>query len=396
MRDNQCYTMLKFWYDRQVAGHSPVFRFAKYLVQDTLVEAVPRQLVEGEADDQAEDDRENVSQPKRRRKGRQVRSAKGKEKALSSDEPSMSSDTSSSDDAITQQESHPNEGDFLLDDLDFMPPNYHPTASSSTLRPTISQVGLLTAGDIVLSTPHPDSAQISTAQLGTNQPPTSTPTAIPPTAIPPLTLERPAPFTPERPATKDLDDDSDFEDTSFDLDLLQPELQAIAMELKNRSPAMRKFLLTAFEAMQLKTSTPSTSGPVADQAALIADMDNSILTKRSRSDSINPIPSSPTKKTRFLSPRSMSYKGESKALDLNIENEVQNHVPIQGETQDLIGLTEEPNLAEGSSTVTKGKGKVKKNFAQVVLPSSTQIPRLTRSQVLSNKRATRASTNRPK
>lgn len=388
MRDNQCHSLLNFWYERQLAGVSPLFRFGKYLVEDTLVEGIPRQLVEAEADDEM-DDAEIVPHPRRRRKGRRVGTAKGKEKALSSEESSMSSDTSSLDDAITQPESHltiANEGDYVLDPLDFMIPDDHPTPSSSTL----TSLPLTISGRTLFSTGLQDSAQTSTDQLGTNQPPTSTRTDIPP-----LTPERPAPSTLEGPAPKE-DDDSDFEDRSLDLNLLQPELQAIAMELKNQSPVVRKFLVTAFQALQLKTSTPSTSGPMADQAALILEMDNSSPTKRTRSDSVDPIPSSPTKKTRFLSPQSMSYKGDSKALDLNMEKELQNQATIRGVTQDLIGVTDEPNLAEGSSTAAKGKGRVKKNFAKVVLPSSTQIPRHTRSQVLSNKMATRASTNRPK
>ena len=54
MRDNQCHTLLTFWYQRQLAGHSPVFIFHKYLVQDELVDANPRELVEAEDDDEAE------------------------------------------------------------------------------------------------------------------------------------------------------------------------------------------------------------------------------------------------------------------------------------------------------------------------------------------------------
>lgn len=381
MRDNQCYTLLNFWYGRQVAGDSPVFRFRKHLVQDTLVEGIPRELVEAEGGDEMEDDREVVPQPRTRRKGRRVGSAKGKEKALSSEESSASSDTSDLDDAIIQPESHitiADEGDYVPDELDFN----HPTPSSSTL----TSLPLTISGPTLLSTLLQDTAQTSTDQLGTNQPPTSTPTAIPP-----LTVTRPAPVTPERPAHKELDDDSDFEDTSLDLDSLQPELQAIARNIKNKSPEVRKFLVTAFQALQVKTKTPSTSGPIADQAFPISQRDDSRETKRPRSDSVDPIPSSPTKKTRFLPPHSTSIDEDSKALDLE-----KNQAHIMGETQDLIGVTDEPNRAEGGSTDAKGKGKVKKNFAQVVVPSSTQIPRRTRSQGLSNKMATRASSNRPK
>jgi hypothetical protein len=45
MRDNQCYTLLKFWYDRQTAGESQTFRFSGYLVGDELLPANDRALL---------------------------------------------------------------------------------------------------------------------------------------------------------------------------------------------------------------------------------------------------------------------------------------------------------------------------------------------------------------
>jgi hypothetical protein len=435
MRDNQCYTLLQFWFERQNAGHSPVFRFQKYLVKGGLAEAIPRKLVEAEADDEAEDDGPIGPKPKSQRKRRGVRSAKGKEKAHSSDQSSdssdsdvilpkhkgqqkgqpvisakrkepahlsdeSSSDASSSEDQIRQVTIE----DYVLDDLDFTPHDDPSAPSSSTPRQKRPICGIqkhpeapslpITTSQVALPIAGP--SQPSTAQLGTKQLPTSTPTAIPP-----LTLERPAlviparpaPSTPERPAPKDLDDDSDFVEESLDLSLLQPELQAIALDMKNKPPVVHKFLSKAFHPLQVNPSTPATSG----QAALIPEGDNSRDTKRSRSDSIDPIPSSPTKKTRFLPSHSRSYDGDSQAVDLSTEKGLENQGSIGGDTQDLIGITEEHKLPHTAITEAKGKGKVKKHLAKVVVPSNTPIPRLTRSKALSNKMTTRASsTSRPK
>ena len=41
MRDGQCHDLLNFWYERQEAGESPVFRFSKYLGTNELFTATP-------------------------------------------------------------------------------------------------------------------------------------------------------------------------------------------------------------------------------------------------------------------------------------------------------------------------------------------------------------------
>ena len=100
MRDNECHSLLAFWYQRQVADHSPVFRVQKYLVQDQLVEGNPRELVKAdnvEAEDPCSPSKAHGKKRKPKAKsggkGRRVLSAKGKEKADAFDESSNGSST---------------------------------------------------------------------------------------------------------------------------------------------------------------------------------------------------------------------------------------------------------------------------------------------------------------
>lgn len=46
MKDDDCHSLLTFWYRRQTQGVSPVFRFQKYLIKNELVEALPREQVD--------------------------------------------------------------------------------------------------------------------------------------------------------------------------------------------------------------------------------------------------------------------------------------------------------------------------------------------------------------
>ena len=404
MRDNECHSLLAFWYQRQVADHSPVFRVQQYLVQDQLVEGNPRELVEAdnvEAEDPCSPSKAHGKrrQPKAKSggNGRRVLSAKGKEKADSFDE---SSDGSSTQDKfipvrsdVTLTNDADDEGDAL--GLDLLYDDSRP--SSSTLRPdsqihnvykspeaalpplTLSQVGPPIVGSSVkvratvgLSTASGGNARPSCAPLTTNHPPTSTPTAI-------------LPITPEQPSPKELDDE-DFTKEPLDLSSLQPELQEIVNSLTtNTSPTVRRLLLTAFQALQVETRLPPSSGPFVQQAVLILPQDHRHEMKRSRwLDSWDLIPSSLTKKSRFLQSDSISSE-EGKGIS--------NEVSIKGHRPDLSWTADEHNQAEGSTTDTKRNVKVKK-VAKVVL--SAQVPRRTHSQGLSHKIVTRASANHPK
>ena len=346
MRDNQCHTLLTFWYERQVAGHSPVFRFSNYLVEDQLVEGHPRELVK--ADDDEREDLGTNKKPKGKSgvKRRRVRSAKGKEKACSSDE---SSDASSTEDQSTEVGSDitpTNDADDRLDDLDLHLLHDDMIQNSLKSRPF-------------------------TPPLSTTQPPTSAPTAI-------------LPVTPERPAFEELED---FTVEPLEVSSLQPELQTIANSLTTTaSPAVRKLLITAFQALQVDSA--SRSGSIADKASLVPERHDPHETKRSRSDSLDPISSSPTKKSRLLPSDSDSMSSEGKGIEYRVSSNKRGHL-------DLIPNGEKTDLEEGSSGyVHKGKPRGKKNGAKVVPP--TEVSRRTRSQVVSDKMATRASSNRRK
>jgi hypothetical protein len=374
MRDNQCHSLLNFWYQRQVAGSSPVFRFRKYLVDDNLVEAKERELAVAESEDEVEDhDREKtMSKPKGKRKQRLVRSAKEKEKARSSDE---SSDASSSEAQSTQgafDVTLLNDEDDQLDGLGLtLLNNDSPIAGpSTTIRPSKDS----------FRTPERPAAQELDAPLDVNsiqpelQVVNSFTNSSPAQRKPSTTIRPPKDSfrTPERPAAEELDEE--FRVTPLDINSLQPELQDIFHSMTKSSPAERKMLVTAFQALQVMRGTPSRSGAIAEQAVLIRETNDANEMKRSRSDTVDPISSSPSKKSRFLQPDSRSYEGNSK------------------DSLDLIGTTEEANLAERSRGDPKIKSKGKK---KVVIPSS-EGPRLTRSQVLSSKMATRASANHPR
>ena len=81
MRDNQCYTLLKFWFDRQTAGESPTFQFSHYLVGEELLPANERELLPtimpGIEDSLVNAEPAVSRKPKPRKKG------KGKAKAVS-------------------------------------------------------------------------------------------------------------------------------------------------------------------------------------------------------------------------------------------------------------------------------------------------------------------------
>src|SRR5271168_960068 len=46
MKDDQCHSILTFWYTRQTNGMTPTFRFERYLVKDELVEVLPPEIAD--------------------------------------------------------------------------------------------------------------------------------------------------------------------------------------------------------------------------------------------------------------------------------------------------------------------------------------------------------------
>jgi hypothetical protein len=46
MKDDQCHSLLTFWFRRQTSGMLPSFRFKRYMIKDDLVEALPREEVD--------------------------------------------------------------------------------------------------------------------------------------------------------------------------------------------------------------------------------------------------------------------------------------------------------------------------------------------------------------
>src|SRR5271168_1412020 len=186
MRDNQCHTLLTFWYQQQLAGHSPVFRFHKYLVQDELVDANPRELVEAEDDDEAEvpavstlpkgKNRDTNLEKKRRRSDLTSSKRKGKQRESS---PVMSSDSSKGEEFIgvgsdvTDSSDETDDGlhdlglTTLYDDSTVILKVGPPTAGPSTTRRQVEPTAQPSRGYTGTATP-------STAQPASSSPPTST------------------------------------------------------------------------------------------------------------------------------------------------------------------------------------------------------------------------------
>ena len=524
MRDNQCHTLLTFWYQRQLAGDSPVFRFHKYLVQDELVDANPRELVEAEDDDEAEvpsvstllKGKNRNTNPKKQRIRSDLTSSKGKGKQRESS-PVMSSDSSEgefievgSDVTDTSDETDDERHDLGLNTLyedatvilKVGPPTAGPSTTRRPVEPTVQP-----------SRNHTSSATPSTAQPATSSPPTSSTVTFTPQSqdnfgiseadlrqgipraagsvipapnrddrdgvrnlrpdllLPTLTLtprddesqlrnhesltpfptddqgcEEPEieldiqslqpelqhiaqsirrhspdvmPFIPNWPSG--FQSDADLTEEPLDLHSLQPELQAIANSFPtNTSPAVRKLLRAAFQALQVETQTPSGPTPIISPEGILPQRPNDLaeMKKRSRSDSGDASPSSPTKKSRFVElptpvlalsfPKKSFISRQKSAPSLrtlrsNGPNADMSRGPNTLSPELLSGTAHSSNVvsnmypdigAEGITSPREGvNSDGKKNYAEVVI-SSTRSPRRSRSQVLSTKMPTRVSTKR--
>ena len=146
MRDNQCHTLLAFWYERQVAGLSPVFRFNKYLVQDELVEGNQRELAEAD-DHKAEDPpvpgkehgKTRKPEPKGKRKWPNITSSKGKAKQAASYQVMSSDDSGGEKEFIgvgSDVTATSDEADDELDDIGLNTPYDNSTVTSKLGPPT--------------------------------------------------------------------------------------------------------------------------------------------------------------------------------------------------------------------------------------------------------------------
>ena len=275
MRDNQCHTLLTFWYERQSAGNSPVFRFEKYLVQDEMVDANPRELVEG-LEDEDEDEapppptnqkgKKRKPKAKAKRKRSQVKSAKGKGKKKADLPDALSSDDSGDEPLIPELSDHTGTEDEDEDPVDdFGLDTLYDTSLSTT------KIGPPTAGSSTQAskTPTRPLARMRTRRALSTDAESDGPRAA---GLPmhssrtrsqpavsdediemPLDIESLQPalqeiaksrpklsllVTPVRPAA-DQDSDEEFIETPLDLSLLQPELQAIAKSITSNTSAVR-------------------------------------------------------------------------------------------------------------------------------------------------------------
>ena len=528
MRDNQCHTLLTFWYQRQLAGDSPVFRFHKYLVHDELVDANPRELVEADDDDEAEvpsvstllKGKNRNTNPKKKTIQSDLTSSKGKGKQRESS-PVMSSDSSEGEEFIevgsdvtdTSDEMDDERHDLglttLYDDATVILKVGPPTAGPSTTRRQVEPTAQPSRGYTGTATP-------STAQPASSSPPTSTTVTFTPQSqdnfriskadvrqgipraagsvipapnrddrdglrnlrpdllssrqpTPTLTLrddeshlrnydsltpfptddqgcEEPEieldiqslqpelqhiaqsirrhspdvmPFIPNWPSGSQSD--ADLTEEPLDLHSLQPELQAIANSFPtNTSPTVRKLLRAAFQALQLETGTPSEPPPITSPEGILPQRpdDSAEMKKRSRSDSGDASPSSPTKKSRFVDlptpvltrsfPKKSFISRQKSAPSLrtlrsNGTDADMSRGPNTLSPELLSGTARSSNIvsnmyptigAEGITSQGEGvNSDGRKNYAEVVI-SSTRSPRHSRSQVLSTKMPTRVSTKR--
>ena len=275
MRDNQCHTLLTFWYERQSAGNSPVFRFEKYLVQDEMVDANPRELVEG-LEDEDEDEapppptnqkgKKRKPKAKAKRKRSQVKSAKGKGKKKADLPDALSSDDSGDEPLIPELSDHTGTEDEEEDPVDdFGLDTLYDTSLSTT------KIGPPTAGSSTQAskTPTRPLARMRTRRALSTDAESDGPRAA---GLPmhssrtrsqpavsdediemPLDIESLQPalqeiaksrpklsllVTPVRPAA-DQDSDEEFIETPLDLSLLQPELQAIAKSIPSNTSTVR-------------------------------------------------------------------------------------------------------------------------------------------------------------
>ena len=377
MRDNECYTLLRFWYQRQTDQQSPTFRFAFYLSQDALVQAKERELVELVPDIPtitAPTADKSINHTKAKTKKHQRKKApstsrpdprgKGKKKASVQDDSSI---TDSSDSSLLPSSDDSDADSNNLDDLDDTAAR---DSSPWEFSPITDQVGPFS--------PRGDNAISSTSQkpMSVDLPMHATISSeIKSSLTPGPTLSFP---DSEQPHSSESEEET--EDVS-----LPPEIQQLIMDkLAGGDVDLTATFVATLERLRV-ASTPSPTKSTAPRKRQLTSPET--------------MPSSPTKKSKALLvaiPNTDDSK-EHASQSHSVRNPFAGQKSIDISAGDFISTIKDSPASLNNPTVplkTANKlGAVKTRIAKVKLePATVTTPRGTRSQTKHAQQSLRRST----
>jgi hypothetical protein len=321
MKDDQCYSLLGFWYTRQTTGLSPTFRFKKYLITDDLVEALPRERADipqmatppiASGSNQAAPARGNGPEAKKKGKSKRTRKQhKGKGKAAAtqsdSDEFSGHSTTVSSQDAPARGngtaskkkgnskriKQNKGKGKARATGNNSDESGRHPSSNScSDSTPTATS-----SGDDTDSSTDSDSAEEQSRGPINNFQPNHTQVLFP---TGPFNYSGVQPTL--RQSHVDVDPVSQLDEPSGDENMFSMPIPGLGPELRNIERMLEKGLpreeiLQAFSSMTVRSQSQSPLKPRSRGLSPPTDLGK----RRGRPSTEGLPPASPTKKSRLQS-----------------------------------------------------------------------------------------------
>ena len=350
MRDSQCYTLLKYWYERQNAGQLPTFRFSFYLLGDDLEPAHDRELVapaadnddtppamdipqglesQGEGTSRTQRNRRKPSMGKRKtgcpvRTGKGSKGRKGKARQAVSEESVDDSEESSNSESSTDLESE---------------------KLTAPRRNSRRAVPLRVVNRI--SSPSSDDMYVNDIPMAPSSPGAFAPVSHTPTPAAAPVPEEPA--DKEEPVEKWLD--SPVPGLSLELQEVSDRLAATVLERSQITLEVKEEVMVLQHGQEASDREEGLIGPPD-------------LRKRPRDGSPQLIPSSPTKKSRSSTP----YKRAStipclKLTPAKIDSDAVRAVPHtakQAEKKKSIskatpGLVMSVEVSRGSRSKTAAK-----------------------------------------
>lgn len=281
MRDNECYTMLRFWYQRQTDSQSPTFQFSFYLSQDDLLPAKDRELVQAMSEPpvSSRDVTKSMNKPKIKRgkklrlemkdKGKSIQ--KGKRRATSCDE-----DTTDSSEVSSESDSFDSDSEDTVtkdDDLEEEAFTWDlPIKQGSASPLLIPAVNAIASSSKITDISAERLATSTSSKIELSVTPSTKPSIIPKYT----SSSHPSPAN------------TDSEEEKKEQADLVPELQEIAERLGKREVAdLSALLLQMLQKLKVTSASPS-------------PLKNDEPRKRQRLPSPDPTPSSPTKKMKTL------------------------------------------------------------------------------------------------
>lgn len=367
MRDNQCYTLLKYWYGRQNAGDSPVFQFSHYLQGDDLVEAKDRELLPSKTIDSDSPPPKEISQgtskshkqpsgPKVKARRKTMKGRKGRKHNLRRSVSEEPANSSSDEESPSPEESESDDSEEST-----CRRNTTPISRRRAVRfisPTWSEMkeGMPAASGSPIMTPTPDLAPVSNALVSS-----------------PLKFSKSSSDSGE-----DMMGPQDL--------LLTPELQEIADALaKKGQKEVGSLLLQTLRDLRVKSQSTSPA-KLPMPPSLPDEKDES--RKRQREGSPQPTPPSPTKKSRSMTP-AVQRPSSIPSFKMT-RSAVESHMPPTAHTSP----SKAPLLSKNTVASTSIVPRRRTLSATPQLAVSVDVPRGSRSQTVaaeqSRKRSTRA------